>query len=104
MSELDHWWDRFTVASQALVGAWTDLRVREYDKEPHITAAALEDVEQMIRELREAGLGQGDTAEGRPELIETALEYGNHTCTCPYCVHARFPGETPDLLRTEAAP
>ena len=89
MSELEHWWDRFTVASQTLVSAWTDHRVREYDKEPNLTAAALEDIETLVRELREAGFGaEGDVDAGRAELIEEAIEYGNHTCTCRYCVHS----------------
>ncbi|MGW3024516.1 hypothetical protein [Streptomyces sp. NPDC001221] len=105
MSELEHWWDRFTVASQTLVSAWTDHRVREYDKEPNLTAAALEDVEHLVRELREADFGQeGDVDAGRAELIEAAIEYGNHTCTCPYCVHAKSSGPREDLLTLTIEP
>lgn len=99
MSELDHWWDRFTVASNVLVGAWTDLRVRGYDKEPNLIAASLDDIEGLVQELRKAGFGaEGDPAVGRAELIEAALEYGEHTCTCPYCVHAKVPTEIHDFL------
>jgi hypothetical protein len=106
-SELEHWWDRLTVASQVLVSGWTDLRVRGYDKEPNITAAALDEIEELVGQLRAAGFGaEGDAASGRVELIEEANRYGDHTCTCPYCVHAEPVGPTDDLLSltTEAAP
>ncbi|MFI6856505.1 hypothetical protein [Streptomyces sp. NPDC050416] len=107
MSELESWWDRFTVASQVLVSGWTDLCVRGYDKEPNLTAAALEDVEAPTRELRNAGFGaEGDVAQGRVELIEEATEYGSHTCTCRYCVHAEPRGPVDDLptLTVETIP
>jgi len=89
MSELDHWQDRLTVAAQTLVNAHGDLRVRGYDKEPNITAAALDDIEQLVRELRDKGFGaEGSIAHGRTDLIEEANLYGDHKCTCPYCLHA----------------
>ncbi|MEE1779435.1 hypothetical protein ACIG8S_23655 [[Kitasatospora] papulosa] len=89
MTELDHWQDRLTVAAQTLVGAHADLRVRGYDKEPNITAAALDDIEQLVRELRSKGFGaDGSVDHGRTELIEEANLFGDHTCTCPYCLHA----------------
>ncbi|MFD5111467.1 hypothetical protein ACFWNG_03980 [Streptomyces sp. NPDC058391] len=92
MSELDHWQDRFTVAAQTLVEAFGDLRVRGYDKEPNLTAAALDDVESLVRELRAKGFGgEGDIKVGRAELIEAAHEYSGHVCTCDYCLHAGQP-------------
>ncbi|MFB6567368.1 hypothetical protein [Streptomyces noursei] len=97
MSELNHWQDRFAVASQALVEAWGDRCVRGYDKEPHITAAALEDIEALVRELRSASFGEGDASAGRAELMEAAIEYGNHACNCDYCLHALAETESSTL-------
>jgi len=89
VSELDHWMDRLTVAAHSLVGAFGDLRTRGYDKEPDISAAALDDIEQLVRDLRANGFGaEGSVAEGRAVLIEEANLYADHTCTCPYCLHA----------------
>ncbi|MBO0917513.1 MULTISPECIES: hypothetical protein [Streptomyces] len=99
MSELDHWQDRLTVAAQTLVSAHADLRVRGYDKEPNITAAALDDIEDMVRELRAKGFGaEGSVGHGRAELIEEANLYGDHTCTCPYCLHAELVPPTAEAL------
>lgn len=103
MPELDHWMDRLTVAAQSLVGAFGDLRTRGYDKEPDISAAALDDIEQLVRDLRANGFGaEGSVPNGRAVLIEEANLYADHTCTCPYCLHAEpaGPGDASALTLT----
>lgn len=99
--EIDHWMDRLTVAAQSLVGAFGDLRTRGYDKEPDLSAAALADIEQLIRDLRANGFGaDGSVPEGRAVLIEEANLYADHTCTCPYCLHAEPVGPVADSALT----
>jgi hypothetical protein len=86
---LDHTMDRLTTAAHTLINAFGDLRTRGYDKEPNLTAAALDEIEDLTRVLRTSGFGtEGDADRGRVELIESAEEYANHTCTCGYCLHA----------------
>ncbi|MFD7705615.1 hypothetical protein [Streptomyces sp. NPDC059786] len=80
--------DRLTVASQVLVTAYADLRVRGYDKEPSAIAAALDDMEALVKSLRAAKFGaDGQPEVGRVDLIEEASDYAEHTCNCPFCLH-----------------
>jgi hypothetical protein len=87
---IDHWQGRLTVASILLVTAYGDLRVRGYDKDPGLTAAALDDMESLVKTLRAAKFGADSQVEvGRAVLTEEAGDYAGHACNCPFCLHGR---------------
>lgn len=103
MSRGNHLQDYYAVAAQALVEAYGDLRVRGGDKDPALTAAAIDSIEALICALRDGDFGtKGDAAVGRADLAKTAAEYRDHTCNCDYCLHATNDGsgDEPSLALT----